>query len=260
MTNQEKLNKAQTERVGEIRLNRYGTPMKIIDYINSANVIVEFQDEYHYRKHTDYDSFKNGKIKNPYDKTMFGVGYLGDGKFGADKNNKRTYQVWQDMLVRCYSKKQNKSKTCYDECVVCDEWHNFQNFAKWYEDNYYEISDQRMHIDKDILCKNNVVYSPKTCIIVPSEINALMVKRKKQRGNTPIGVYYNKKACLYFSFCWTGGSQKEYLGQYNTPEEAFTVYKIRKEQYIKEIADKYKKHIPQKLYDALYRYKVEITD
>ena len=29
---------------------------------------------------------------------------------------------------------------------------------------------------------------------------------------------------------------------------------------IKEVADKYKPYIPQKLYDAMYNYKVEITD
>lgn len=81
------------------------------------------------------------------------------------------------------------------------------------------------------------------------------------KGDTPIGVYYNKKNMhSYVAFCWTGGVQKEYLGQYNTPQEAFVAYKTRKEQYIKEIADKYKGQIPQKLYDALYKYEVEITD
>lgn len=260
MTNNEKLNKAKIERIGEVRFNRYGTPMKIIDYINSKDVVVEFQDEHHYKKHTDYAGFKNGKTDNPYDKTMFGVGYRGVGKFGADKNNKKIYSVWECMMARCYADNPTRTKACYEGCVVCDEWHNFQNFAKWYEDNYYEISGQRMHIDKDILQKNNTVYSSETCVIVPNEINALMVKRKIQRGDTPIGVYYNKNMHSYVAFCWTGGVQKEYLGQYNTPQEAFVAYKTRKEQYIKEIADKYKEQIPKKLYDALYKYEVEITD
>jgi uncharacterized UPF0160 family protein len=38
------------------------------------------------------------------------------------------------------------------------------------------------------------------------------------------------------------------------------VYKHFKEKYIKEIADKYKEKIPSKLYEAMYRYEVEITD
>ena len=39
-----------------------------------------------------------------------------------------------------------------------------------------------------------------------------------------------------------------------------TTYKNFKENHIKEIADKYKNQIPIQLYNALYNYKVEITD
>ena len=44
------------------------------------------------------------------------------------------------------------------------------------------------------------------------------------------------------------------------PEEAFRAYKQFKEDYIKQVADEYKDKIPQKLYDAMYNYKVDITD
>lgn len=51
-----------------------------------------------------------------------------------------------------------------------------------------------------------------------------------------------------------------YLGTYDTPEEAFMVYKTAKENHIKEMADKYKDLIPKKLYDAMYEYEVEWED
>ena len=44
---------------------------------------------------------------------------------------------------------------------------------------------------------------------------------------------------------------------------AFNIYKSSKEKVIKEVADYYKNKypkFPQKLYDALYAYEVEITD
>ena len=88
----------------------------------------------------------------------------------------------------------------------------------------------------------------------------MIVKRENQRGDTPIGVYYNKKMKSYVAFCWTGGKNKEYLGKYNSPKSAFFAYKKRKEEYIKEVADKYKGKIPDKLYKALYNYQIEITD
>ena len=40
----------------------------------------------------------------------------------------------------------------------------------------------------------------------------------------------------------------------------FYTYKEFKEKYIKEVADQYRKYIPKKLYDALYKYQVDITD
>ena len=51
-----------------------------------------------------------------------------------------------------------------------------------------------------------------------------------------------------------------YLSAYNTSEEAFQAYKIAKEEYIKEVADKWKEQIDPKVYQAMYNYKVEITD
>ena len=50
------------------------------------------------------------------------------------------------------------------------------------------------------------------------------------------------------------------LGYYDTPQKAFEVYKKFKEKYIKEVADYYKDKIPEKLYDGMYSYKVEIDD
>lgn len=53
---------------------------------------------------------------------------------------------------------------------------------------------------------------------------------------------------------------RERSHNFDTPEEAAIAYKEIKENYIKEMADEYKGKIPQKLYEAMYRYEVEITD
>ena len=52
----------------------------------------------------------------------------------------------------------------------------------------------------------------------------------------------------------------KYLGLYITIEQAFSAYKNFKENYIKEVADEYKDLIPTKLYEAIYKYEVEIND
>ena len=62
------------------------------------------------------------------------------------------------MIRRCYADLENCSS--YKDVIVCKEWHNFQNFAKWYEDNYYQFRDEIMQVDKDILKHGNKEYSP----------------------------------------------------------------------------------------------------
>ena len=168
------------------------------------------------------------------------------------------------MLQRCYSEKEHERHPTYIGCEVYEGWHNFQNFAKWYKDNYYEVGNEKMCLDKDILFKGNKIYSPDTCIFVPETINKLFIKNDKNRGESVIGATLCKNG-KYQAQCniinpETGKSKQEYLGLYDSQEKAFQVYKYHKERNIKQIADYYKIHIPQKLYDAMYNYEVEIDD
>ena len=263
MNNKEKLEKSKNERLNEENYNTFGTLMKIVEYKNADDIIVEFQDEYKTKIGTTYKWFKNGSVKNPYDKTVHGIGYLGKGKYKR-KDYKKIYDTWGDMLRRCYDPYFINKNLAYKDCFVCEEWHNFQNFAEWWEENVYNCNNERMHLDKDILVKGNKIYSPQTCLIVPQIINQLFVK-PRIKNNLPIGVglFNNKKTGQNYlvSRCTVNGHPKT-LGysSLDKPFQAFTIYKRFKESYIKQIADEYKNLIPQKLYDALYKYEVEIND
>ena len=249
-----KINK--NKRIGEVNYNTYGNKMTIIKYNTFKDIIIKFKDGS--TKRTNYDAFKKGQVLSLYDRTVYGVGFVGEGKY--KKNiEKDKYHKWTGMIARCYKKIHEKREKNYKNCTVCDEWHNYQNFAKWYDENYYEIGNEKMCLDKDILHKNNKIYSPKNCIFVPDKINLLFTKSNAIRGNLPIGTCFAKDTNRYQSNCKYNGASI-YLGQYNTPEKAFYVYKNYKENLIKQIADSYKEKIPQKLYNAMYRYEVEITD
>ena len=54
------------DRTGETSLSNEGCLMKIAEYNNKSDIIVEFQDEHKYRLHTNYQAFKKGKCKNPF--------------------------------------------------------------------------------------------------------------------------------------------------------------------------------------------------
>jgi hypothetical protein len=202
-------------------------------------------------------------LKNPYDRTVFNIGYLGEGNYNAkDKNNKITknYKVWSEMIGRCYDKKHKDKHPTYKDVTCCDEWLNFQNFAQWYDKNYYEIDNETMALDKDILFKGNKIYSPDTCIFVNQRINNLFTKSDKARGNYLIGVSYQKRDNMFQSRCKDENNKSKYLGYFNTEIEAFESYKTNKEIVIKKVAEIYKDKIPYDLYNSMYNYIVEITD
>jgi hypothetical protein len=247
------------EKIGEINFNKNNKKMEIIEYQNYDNITVKFENDY--ITCSTYSNFKNGCIKNPYDKTVYGIGFIGEGKYKANNNHKQTriYTTWTHMLRRCYNEKCQEKQPSYINCEVCEEWHNFQNFGKWYDENYYEVDRGRMHLDKDILNKYNKIYSPENCVFVPHTINCLFVNRKVDRGEYPLGVCWYKKTNKFCTTC-NDINKSKYLGSFNTVDEAFNTYKIYKEKLIKQIAEEYKNKIPQKLYNAMYRYKIEITD
>ena len=273
--NKEIREKQKQERLGEISVSLEGYEMKIVEYNSYTDIVVEFQDEHKAKVHTTYQHFKKDKwVKNPYHPRVFGVGYFGQGKYVAqkNKNKNRVYQTWKGMLQRCYDPYYINEHLTYIDCYVCEEWHNFQVFAEWYYENYYEIEGDRPEIEKDILIKDNKIYSPQTCIFVPRRINILFVRQQTYRGEYPIGVCENNDKARGYKYlmaqcCILDENRNRkrrnvHLGHFplSEPFHAFYVYKQFKENYIKQVADEYKDLIPTKLYEAMYKYEVEIND
>jgi hypothetical protein len=254
-------------RIGEENVSNFSSKMIITRYKTNKDIDVYFSEYNWTAKNKQYNDFKNGKIKCPYEPRVYGHGYLGEGKYKMSENGKNTkcYEVWCKMLQRCYDEKLHEKYSTYTNCDVCKEWLCFQNFAEWYYKNYYEVGNEKMCLDKDILHKGNKIYSPENCIFVPEKINKLFPKRDNLRGKYPIGVCYNKQYGKFKAQCSVydyeeNKSKIKHLGYYETPQKAFEVYKEFKEQNIKEVADYYKNQIPDKLYNAMYNYKVDIDD
>ncbi len=242
-----------------------GEECEIVEYVNAKDITVKFIKTGEITK-SQYCHFKKRTIKSHLTPTVFAVGIVGMEEIvDEEKKIPKSYQTWKGMLERCYSQKYQEKHPTYMGCKVCDEWLYYPNFKKWYDENYYEIEGQRMELDKDILVKNNKVYSPDSCVFVPNNINVLFTKNNKIRGKYPIGVHLHKQNNKYCALCGVFDiqirkSKQKHLGLYDTPKEAFQIYKITKEDNIKLIADFYKDSIPEKLYDAMYKYKVEIDD
>ena len=177
------------DRIGETERNNFGSEMIIVEYRKYSDIDIYFPEYDWIFKHSTYNEFKKGSIKCPYEKRTCRVGYLGEGKYKCRENGKdtRVYKTWHHMLRRCYDEKFHEKYPTYKDCEVYEEWHNFQKYGKWFSDNYYEIDNETMCLDKDILVKHNKIYSPETCVFVPETINLLFTKCDKARGESVIG-------------------------------------------------------------------------
>ena len=250
------------DRLGETKLNYQGCEMKIIRYCNSRDIDILFDGKI-IRKNLKYDDFKSGVLKNLYHPNVYNKGFVGDGIYkgcnGTDYEIKR-YKFWNSMIERGYSDVYKAKQPTYKNCTVCEEWLNYQVFAKWVDKNYYEIDSRRMQLDKDIIVKGSTVYSPETCVFVPIDINCLFTKRQNLRGKYLIGVSKDKSK---FRSTFTKNTKQVYLGLFETEIEAYLAYKTAKEDYIKQVANDYKSkysNFPERLYTAMYNYSVDITD
>ena len=264
------------DRTGETNVSNEGCIMKIAEYDNANDIIVEFQDEYKYRVHTQYVSFQKGKCKNPFYPSVYGYGYLGTDKEGntpnvnefKDGKNVHTweYNKWKSMLRRCFDNKLKAENPTYKDVTCCKRWLCFANFLEDFEilkQEYNWSKDEKLTLDKDILYKNNKIYSLENCVLVPDWINKLFTKCNTSRGEYPIGVCCHKQCKKYQANCRINGKLTS-LGLYSTPEQAFNAYKIAKENEIKRIANECvsKGYIVKdsRLYNAMISYQVKIDD
>ena len=232
----------------------------IIDYKGYNNVLVKFYEP-SCEVNCQMQALKNGNVSNPLHPSVYNKGFIGVGKYSS--KDEGLYYLWKSMLLRSYDDKYHEKYPTYKDVEVCDEWLNFQNFADWCSNQkFFNAKDEKersYHLDKDILVRGSKIYSPDTCCFVPSEVNTLLLKRDKSRGSCLIGVSKCKTTGNYLAQIRHKG-KFVYLGYYSTENEAFQAYKKAKEDYIKEVAEKWRKKIDDKVYQALLTYQVETTD
>jgi len=169
----------------------------------SKKVTVEFIDT-GYQCVVPFSCIVWGRIKDKLKPHVKGHGFIGDGEhrfINKDGTNNKTYNIWTGILERVYCPLFDIKRPTYRGCTVCEEWHNFQNFAKWYEDNYPK-DGLDYHLDKDIKIDGNKLYSPETCLFVSQRDNTEKAKAKYYTVQSPEGgvteIYNLKKWCAIY--------------------------------------------------------------
>ncbi len=144
------------------------------------------------------------------------------------------YSAWGRMISRGYSQKLKERFPTYQNVTLCEEWLLFSNFRNWWMCS----NVAGWQLDKDLLVKGNLIYSPETCVYVPNYLNTLLMDSAAARGDYPLGVYRVNIPRPYRSKCWVGGEQK-HLGYFPTTRDAHRAWQIFKIKVIKDAITHY---------------------
>lgn len=221
----------------DVIYNSYSGPFRVIEDFGHCTITIQFVTTGTIGSFKRYHCYR-GRVKDNLYPSVFGVGFPGYGEYSR-KHHLKCSDIWMGILSRCYRKDKQHH---YKGVTTCKDWHNFQNFARWYYTNYVE----GFHIDKDILIKDNKEYSPESCCFVPQEINNVFIKPKKPNHKTGVR-RQGDKYCATISH----RDKQVHLGTFTTEEAAHLAYSETKKEFIKELAEKYKGMISPNCYEAL---------
>lgn len=188
---------------------------------------------------------------------LHGVG-INDRKYPSVVKGKarKEYQLWVNMIGRCYNQKFKSKYPAYRDCTVSDNFKNYSYFYEWCQ-NQIGFGVDGFQLDKDFLSNSDEkIYTEDICVFVPCEINSFFCDKRKTVGEHPIGVCFNSKLGKFQATCCIGKAKQKLLGHFSTPEEAYIVYKQFKEARSKELAKKWQSKIDNRVYEAMINWRI----
>lgn len=200
-----------------------GYEIEIIYKINSTNRMIRFNDKFRHEMNISISAIKDGNIKNPYHPSVLGVGYLGVKVQDVEKDKHKAYQVWFNMLSRCYDKNIEHKYPTYNNTTVSEDWKCFSTFYDWFCINYIE----GYHLDKDLLNLDSASkeYGAKSCLFIPPKVNIFLTSKKSSNSTGYRGVCFDKNRNKYIVSIHDFNKGSEiYLGRFYDIEEANLAY------------------------------------
>ena len=164
--------------VGEIYKSTKCGDIIVKEILNNNYALIEFINT-NYNKICRIDHILNGNVRDDTIPSVYGVANYGN----IDKNYievKKIYNIWNNMISRCYNIKDKSYKSYGQKGVsVCERWLLFENFLDdiKYLKNYDKLLQYPdiYELDKDFLQQGipiqNRIYSPETCMFITKSDN-----------------------------------------------------------------------------------------
>lgn len=207
----------------EERLEKYGHKLSKIKFIKTGTIVT-----------ATHSSILAGSVYDPYYPSVCGVACIGNAL-----SNCREYNIWHNMIKRCYDKN-HKSYKSYGGIgvTVDDRWKCFEYFLKDFPSlpgyNNYVKDPLSYCLDKDYLQlnipKNERVYSKYTCILISYTDNSrIMVSENNKNASSKfIGVTFEKGI---YRACITINGKKKSLGEFTNEIAAANAYNMALKTY-----------------------------
>lgn len=237
-------------QVGQVYYTKNLTRMVVVNVKSQKEIEVRFEGLIQkvpnkiLRQHQVTEGF----VKTPYCRSVFGVGYLGEGPFKVsyrDENGKvkltEEYLKWSGILKRCYDETYLSNQPTYQEALVCNEWHNFQAFSSWCH-TQKGFGIEGWQLDKDMHINACKIYSPDFCSFIPKDLNSCFLGKNNSRKGSKFvpGVFLYKngyRATLSIFDKFTS------LGYFSTEEKAYSVFAQAQKDYVKQLIGKYEQDV-----------------
>lgn len=245
----------------EFNLSNFDKPIKVLDarqnkdpkytsnpkYVkNGLPIEVMYENSNKYETSTfwcNYDSLKDkrgDKVRNFLKLNKHGC-YHGVPKY---KSTKQLDMCWRHMWERC----NDLTRLSYRNVHVCDEWRSYQKFLDWvYSEDSNYLENEEQDLDKDLLQfgVEDKIYSPSTCIFIPSILNTYLSGVSKRRSSKFQSLYF-KGEMLYIPRKYVTDMSSKYI-RYVFFENILERYRLNKK-------------LNHKAFRALHTYNIEVND
>lgn len=217
---------------GKIFQSKNSGDFMIVEYFDYDKIAIVFLNT-GYRMLSNIRDISTGEVQDPYVPKVLGVGFVGIGPYKVDGSpyERMIYSKWRNILNECYI---NHIRNEF----VNPEWFNFQNFAAWFNSEFYcpyKSSMYDMVVDKDVLYPGNEEFGPYKCVLLPGFIDCKVHLQDSEKEQI---------------FNWAHGCMQ--------PDEVQRLFKYKeiKEHGIRCMADEYHDILPPHVYLAIKNYKM----
>lgn len=156
---------------------------------------------------------------------------------------------FHNMTTRANNPNYKLKYKTYEDVYASEEFKDFQYFAAWCNEQI-GFGTKGWVLDKDILFKDNKVYSETTCVFVPPIINSFFLQRSRIR-EYPTGVTWCPSENCFKAYCANLEGKNKTLGRFQNPEEASEAYILYKSRLGKELSEKFKGIVDERVVDVL---------